>query len=149
MNWLTLELTFGLIAIASLIGVGFKLSQGRGRAVLGQEQIDLTKLKGKRDGKPVLKFGSKATAVLFSTSFCSICPAVSRQLKAFEKLDSGFQHMEVDITDRLELAAHFGVSQTPTVLITDKGGRIRYRVSGAPKPGVLAKELTELGVRTK
>ena len=51
--------------------------------------------------------------------------------------------------DRLDLAAHFGISQTPTVLITDASGEIKYRVSGAPKPGVLAKELSELGVNTK
>ena len=146
---MTLEMTIGLILIGTLIGIVFKLSQGRGHAVLGHEQIDLQKLQGKHEDRVVTRFGSKATSILFSTSYCSICPGVSRQLLAFEKLDQGLQHIEVDITDRLDLAAHFGISQTPTVLITDASGEIKYRVSGAPKPGVLAKELSELGVNTK
>ena len=146
---MTLELTLGLIAVATLIGIGFKVFQGRGHAVLGQERIDLEKLRGLHKGKPAKRFGAKATTVLFSTSYCSICPGVNRQLAGFEKLDPGLSHVEVDITDRLDLAAHFGVSQTPTVLITDSSGRIRFRISGAPKPGALVKELNELGVITK
>lgn len=146
---MTLELTLGLVLVGLLIGLGFKLSQGRGHSVIGHEKIDLNKLQGRRDYGVVQNFGSKATTVLFTTSFCSICPAVSRQLIGLEKLDSGLQHIEVDITERLDLAAHFGISQTPTVLIADKDGQIRFRVSGAPKPGVLAKELNELGVITK
>lgn len=142
-------MTIGLVLIGTAIGVVFKLSQGRGHAVLGREQINLQKLQGTHGEKVVTSFGAKATSVLFSTSYCSICPGVSRQLLAFEKQDDGLQHIEVDITDRLDLAAHFGISQTPTVLITDAKGVIRYRVSGAPKPGVLAKELSELGVTTK
>lgn len=146
---MTIELTLALIAVATLIGVGFRLSQGRGRAVIGREHIDLTKLQGMRGGTVANEFGAKATSILFSTVYCSICPGVTRQLLEYEKLDSGLHHLEVDITDRLDLAAHFGISQTPTVLITDHRGQIRFRVSGAPKPGVLAKELSELGVRTK
>ena len=149
MNWFSLELTLGLIAVATLFGISFKLTQGRGHAVMSQERIDLAKLKGKRGGKVVKRFGSKATTVLFSTAYCAICPSVNRQLVTFESSDPGLQHIEVDITDRLDLAAHFGISQTPTVFITDPEGLVKFRVSGAPKPGVLARELNELGVRTR
>jgi thioredoxin-related protein len=54
-------------------------------------------------------------------------------------------HLEVDITNRLDLAAHFQISQTPTVFILDQKGEIKFRVSGAPKPGVIQQELTKLG----
>lgn len=149
MDWLTIELTLGLVALASLIGVGFRYLQGRGHTVLGNERIDLAKLRGLHDGGLATEFGKKATTVLFSTEYCSICPAVNRQLEAIEAMDPDLKHIRVDITERLDLAAHFSITQTPTVLITDQKGRIKFRVSGAPKSGILRRELTELGVTTK
>lgn len=142
-------MTIGLVLVATAIGIAFKLSQGRGHAVLGHERVDLKKLKGMHGQEVAIRFGTKATSILFSTSYCSICPSVRRQLQSMESIDAGLQHVDVDITDRLDLAAHFGISQTPTVLITDASGVIRYRVSGTPKPGVLMKELSELGVSIK
>lgn len=144
---MTLELTLGLIGLATLIGVAFKVFQGRGHAVMGNERVDLVRLRGLHQGKSASSFGSKASAILFSTQYCSICPSVSRQLSGIESKDSSLQLIEVDITDRLDLAAHFSVTQTPTVLITDAAGRIRFRISGAPKPGVIARELATLGVK--
>ena len=149
MNWMTIELVLGLLAIATLIGFGFKFFQGRGHAVLGHERIDLKKLRGLHNGKPATKLGSKATAVLFSTAYCAICPSVVRQLAEIESSDPAMRHVVVDITDRLDLAAHFGIMQTPTLLLADASGQIRFRISGAPKPGVLMRELNQLGVHTK
>jgi len=51
----------------------------------------------------------------------------------------------VDITDRLNLAAHFSVSQTPTVFLLDPKGEIKFRISGIPKPGLIQSELRKLG----
>lgn len=149
MNWMTIEIMLGLLAVATLIGLAFKFLQGRGHSVLGHERIDLKKLRGVHNGKPATKLGARATAVLFSTSYCAICPSVIRQLAELEANDPSMRHVVVDITDRLDLAAHFGIMQTPTLLLTDADGEIRFRVSGAPKPGVLIRELNQLGVSTK
>lgn len=134
-----------LIAIALLAGVLFKLFSGRGREISSAEAIDLVKLKAVKMGVPVKEFGKKATLLQFSTEYCSICPSVSRLLSQLEYRNGGLLHLEVDITNRLDLAAHFQVSQTPTVFILDPQGQIKFRVSGAPKPGVIQQELEKLG----
>jgi thiol-disulfide isomerase/thioredoxin len=134
-----------LIALAVSAGVLFKLLSGRGREISGSEVIDLTKLKALKAGVSVKSFGKKATLLQFSTEYCSICPSVSRLLSQLEYRNGGLLHLEVDITERLDLAAHFQVSQTPTVFILDPQGQIKFRVSGAPKPGVIQQELEKLG----
>ena len=134
-----------LVAIASLAGILFKLLSGRGREISSSETIDLTKLKAYKAGVLVRDFGKRATLLQFSTEFCSICPSVSRYLSQLEYRNGGLLHLEVDITNRLDLAAHFQVSQTPTVFILDPSGKIKFRVSGAPKPGVIQQELEKLG----
>jgi len=134
-----------LIASATLAGVVFKALSGRGREISNSESIDLAKLKATKSGVPVSSFGKRATLLQFSTQYCSICPSVSRLLSQLEYRNGGLLHLEVDITDRLDLAAHFQISQTPTVFILDPEGRIKFRVSGAPKPGVIQQELEKLG----
>jgi len=134
-----------LIAVAVVAGALFRLLSGRGREVASSEVIDLTKLKALKAGVSVKEFGKKATLLQFSTEYCSICPSVSRLLSQLEYRNGGLLHLEVDITDRLDLAAHFQVSQTPTVFILDPQGQIKFRVSGAPKPGVIQQELEKLG----
>lgn len=41
-------------------------------------------------------------------------------------------HIDVDLTHRADLANHFNVLQTPTVLILDGEGHITTRIGGAP-----------------
>ncbi len=134
-----------LVAIAILSGVLLKLFSGRGREISNPETIDLVKLKAMKSGVPVKAFGKRATLLQFSTEYCSICPSVSRLLSQLEYRHGGLLHLEVDITNRLDLAAHFQISQTPTIFILDTNGRIKFRVSGTPKPGVIQVELEKLG----
>ncbi len=134
-----------LLSLATLLGIGFKLFSGRGRAITKSEAIDLNKLKAEKSSLPVKAFGKKATLLQFSTEYCSICPGVARHLSQLEYRHGGLLHLEVDITNRLDLAAHFQISQTPTVFILDQKGEIKFRVSGAPKPGVIQQELAKLG----
>jgi thioredoxin-related protein len=54
---------------------------------------------------------------------------------------------EVDITERLDLAAHFSISQTPTVFLLDDSGHVIYRVGGIPKMNLLTEQLQKLGVK--
>ncbi len=141
------EITIGLIALASLLGLGFKFFQGRSHTVVGHEKINLDKLQAISDGAPAVEFGGAASTILFSTTYCGICPGVNRQLISLTQSHTGLKHLEVDITDRLDLAAHFGINQTPTILITDSQGRIQSRISGPPRPGVIDRELEKLGVK--
>jgi thiol-disulfide isomerase/thioredoxin len=108
------------------------------------EIVDLGKLKATKAGKPVTSFGKAATLLQFSTEVCNACVQTARLYKQLETTSSGLKHIEVDITDRMELAAHFGVMQTPTTLILDKHGKVRARIGGAPKPNVINEELAKL-----
>ena len=50
-------------------------------------------------------------------------------------------HIEVDITNRLDLAKKFHILQTPTTLVLDHSGRITSRIGGAPKQATIDQQL--------
>lgn len=134
-----------LLGLALVAGLWLNFSSGRGKRVSTQEAIDLSKLKLSKGKSQVKKFGQKATLLQFSTEYCGQCPGVRRQLVELEKQTPGLLYLDVDITDRLNLAAHFSVTQTPTVFVLNPRGEIKFRISGIPKPGVIQTELKKLG----
>jgi len=134
-----------LLALALVAGLWLKFSAGRGKQVSNREVIDLSKLKAKKGKGQVKTFGAKATLLQFSTEYCGLCPGVRRQLIDLEKQTDGLLYLDVDITERLDLAAHFSVSQTPTVFVLNPRGEIKFRVAGTPKPGIIQNELKKLG----
>jgi thiol-disulfide isomerase/thioredoxin len=136
-----------LLTLSLAAGLWLKFSAGRGKRVSTHEVIDLGKLKVKKGKSLVKSFGKKATLVQFSTEYCGQCPGVRRQLLELEQQHSDLLYLDVDITDRLNLAAHFSVSQTPTVFILDPKGEIKFRISGIPKPGLIQSELRKLGAQ--
>jgi thiol-disulfide isomerase/thioredoxin len=106
--------------------------------------VDLDKLEASKNGVPVSKLGRRATFIQFSTEVCSQCRQTARLLSEVEAKHKDVLHIEVDVTNRLNLAAHFRVLQTPTTLVLDSTGRVRSRIGGAPKPNVIAHELEKL-----
>lgn len=134
-----------LLILAIAAGLWLQVSAGRGKRVSTQEIIDLSKLKIKKGKSQIKAFGEKATLLQFSTEYCGQCPGVRRQLQEFEAKTAGLLYLDVDITDRLNLAAHFSITQTPTVFVLDPGGKIKFRISGIPKPGLIQSELRKLG----
>ncbi|MEL0319236.1 MAG: thioredoxin family protein [Aquiluna sp.] len=136
-----------LIAGALALGFGYRFLHGRGHKVAGKERVDLARLKVTKNGVPTSDPGKKATLLQFSTEYCGQCPGVRRQLAQLEYRMGGLSHLEVDITDRIEIAAHFGISQTPTVFVLNPRGEIVYRVGGVPKLPLLMQELEKLGVK--
>lgn len=133
-----------LLAFAATVGLIWKSQSGRAHRVRSGEQVDLKRLGAEKAGKPVVKFGKKATLLQFSTEMCSVCVQTSRVLGELEKQTPGLVHIEVDVTNRLDLASHFKVLQTPTTLILDNTGRVISRISGAPKPTQLNQLLENL-----
>lgn len=134
-----------LLTLSLAAGLWLKFSAGRGKRVSTHEIIDLGKLKVHKGKSQVKSFGKRATLLQFSTEYCGQCPGVRRQLLEFEEKITGLLYLDLDITDRLNLAAHFSVSQTPTVFILDPKGEIKFRISGVPKPGLIQSELKKLG----
>ena len=139
--------TLGLLLAAVIGGTIYKYFQGKGRRVSSAEVIDLRKLRATSNGLPVTEYGKKATLVQFSTEYCGQCPGVKRALSQLAYRTGGLAFAEVDITERLDLAAHFSISQTPTVFLLDDSGHVIYRVGGIPKMNQLNDELQKLGVK--
>lgn len=134
-----------LLSVAVVVGLWLRFSAGRGKQVSSSEVIDLGKLKATKGKTQVKAFGKQATLLQFSTEYCGVCPGVRRQLSELEKQATGLLYLDVDITERLNLAAHFSVTQTPTVFVLNPKGEIKFRVSGTPKPGIIQTELKKLG----
>lgn len=143
MEWITP----GLVVVALILGLAYRALGGRGHKVVSSEVIDLKRLGVTKQGLPVKSFGKNATLLQFSAQYCAICPGVSKALGKLEYRHGNLKHIEVDITDRLELASHFNINQTPTTFVLNGKGEIVYRVSGAPKLDILTKELEKLGVK--
>jgi thiol-disulfide isomerase/thioredoxin len=106
--------------------------------------VDLEKLKASKDGVAVTEFGALATLLQFSTEVCSVCVATARLYQQLEASTPGLKHIEVDITHRMDLAAHFSIMQTPTTLILDKHGMVKARIGGAPRQNVITEEIKKL-----
>lgn len=133
-----------LVLIALAFGFYWKARTGRAKLVRSGKLVDLSKLKASKAGVPVSSFGETATLLQFSTEVCSICASTSRLYGELEKATPGLKHIEVDITHRMDLAAHFSIMQTPTTLILDKHGMVKVRIGGAPKQNVLTEEIKKL-----
>lgn len=133
-----------LVLVALVVGLWWKSRTGRVKLVRSGKIVDLGKLKASKNGESVREFGKLATLLQFSTEFCSICDSTARLYGQLEKANPGLKHIEVDVTHRMDLAAHFSIMQTPTTLILDKDGIVRARIGGAPRQNVIEAEIRKL-----
>lgn len=133
-----------LVLIALAAGSLWKARTGRAKLVRSGVLVDLAKLKATKAGLPVSSFGQTATLLQFSTEVCSICASTARLYAELEASTPGLKHIEVDITHRMDLAAHFSIMQTPTTLILDKHGMVKARIGGAPRQNVIREEIKKL-----
>src|SRR5688500_5910147 len=160
----------GLLAAATAIGLGWKASTGRLRAVRqphGTRATDASASTGTPsapDGVPgpsaraaaardldldAATLGDRATLVQFSTEFCTGCRPTARQLAAVAGDYDGVRHVEIDLTHRADLAARFAVLQTPTTLILGAEGALTARIGGVPRLGAVRHHLDALTRRTR
>lgn len=73
--------------------------------------------------------GTRATFVQFSSATCSSCPQVRRVLADLARSE-GVVHIDVDAEEHMDLVRRHGVRRTPTVLLLDADGEVRFRHSG-------------------
>lgn len=140
-NEYRLAILVGLIALAGVLGAVWRLRTGRAKAIDRGEIIDLARLGAVKDGKPVTAFGKRVTFVQFSSETCSTCKQTARLFRELEATADDVLHIEVDITNRLDLAKKFHILQTPTTLVLDHSGRITSRIGGAPKQATIDQQL--------
>lgn len=121
-----------VVVVTLLLGSVLRSRSGRARSGAGDA-----------DGlAPAAAFGARATLVQFSTPTCARCPATARQLDRIAEQHPGVAHLEIDLTERPELASRFDVTQTPTVLVVDADRAVRTRFGGPPRPADVSTSLT-------
>lgn len=126
----------GLVAVATLLGVWWKLRDGKVKRLDGP-RVELADTE-------LTEWPNRATLLQFSTQMCARCPGTRRYLLQVAEVHDGVSHTEIDLTHRADLADRYEITQTPTVLILDGYGRIRARVAGAPKAEQFQTTLTDI-----
>ena len=89
-------------------------------------------------------YGSRATILQFSTTFCTQCRAAKSLISDVIKNQSDISYIEIDAESNLELVRRVGIKSTPTTLFLDKDGFEIARATGAPKRDQLIKVLSAL-----
>ena len=140
-----IETRFALVAAVILVvvaaGFFWKLRTGRAKQISDGQKVDLARLGATKNGKPIVAFGERMTFLQFSTEFCSQCVQTARVYRELEEHSDGILHIEVDITNRLDLAKEFNILQTPTTLVLDVAGRVTSRIGGAAKAQTIKDEI--------
>jgi thiol-disulfide isomerase/thioredoxin len=126
----------GLVAVVTVAGL---LGRARSAAPRAARAAAIAE-----DIVPAGARGDEATFVQFSTRFCGSCPAVARALRSLADDRPGVVHVEVDITERAEVAASLHILQTPTVLLLDRHGVPVSRFTGAAPRSSYLRELTRV-----
>lgn len=111
-----------LVLLAIAVGVVLRAQDGRRRSG-GAVRVRPADLPG---GVP-----GTAALVQFSTELCTRCPQVRRLLSEIAA-DRGIPHVEVDLTNRSDLATRYHVLQTPTTFLVDASGAVLSRWGGVP-----------------
>lgn len=73
----------------------------------------------------------RITLLQFSSAFCAPCRATAVVLRQVAS-SSDVDHVEIDVTDRLELVRALKIWRTPTTLLIDATGNVAGRASGVP-----------------
>lgn len=128
----------GLVVLTTVAGLLIRAREGRAKMLTNSTRVTPEQL-GLRPGN--LPFGSSATLVQFSSEFCTKCPATRVVLAATAAAHPGVRHIDIDVTNRPDIAKTFNLMQTPTTLVLDEAGMLAARIGGAPRPDALARAL--------
>lgn len=113
-----------VLALAAAGGFAWRRRDGRLKGA-GQQMLTVADL-----GQP---FGTRATLLQFSSSFCAPCRAARQLLADVAARTDGVAHVEINVADRLDLVRRLDVRRTPTVFVLGPQGQIARRASGLPR----------------
>jgi thioredoxin-like negative regulator of GroEL len=119
-----LMITGAIVALA--IAGGFIVRAQDGRRRSGRHLVVRSEDLGDRS------LAAAATLVQFSTELCARCPQVRRLLAGIADEHTGTSHIEIDLTNRNDLATRYHVLQTPTTFLVDASGAVLSRWGGVP-----------------
>lgn len=136
-----IAIVLGLLALGVAAGLIWQARRGKAKKVSSGEQINLSEIGAMKNGQPVTKFGQKVTFLQFSSEFCTACRQTAKLYSELEQVHPEILHIEVDITNRTDLANKFNILQTPTTLVLDSRGRVTSRIGGAVKQQTIQDEI--------
>ena len=139
-------LVAAFVLAALVAGLVWRSRTGRSKKVSNGQQIDLAELGATKNGQPITAFGERLTFLQFSSEFCSQCVQTARVYKDLEQHSEGILHIEVDITNRIDLAKKYNIFQTPTTLVLDASGRVTSRIGGAAKEQTIKDEIGHFNI---
>ena len=115
-----------LMLLALATGIGFRIRATSGR---------IKEKKGLQISAAEIgtAFGSRATVVQFSTTFCSACRAAKSLISDVVSKRDDVKYVEIDAESNLELVRKLNIKSTPTTIFIDKAGFEIARAVGAPR----------------
>lgn len=122
---IALLITGAVVALAIAGGLIVRAQDGRRRSG-GHLEVRSEDLNGR-------SLAATATLVQFSTEFCARCPQVRRLLDQIAVEHPGVERVEIDLTNRNDLATRYHVLQTPTTFLVDASGAVLSRWGGVPQ----------------
>lgn len=105
-----------LLAATTLVGFAIKSLSSRKTSPKESHLEPLLNLIGVSD---------RDRLVMFSTTFCSRCPGLRKQLLKLESDSLVF--LEVDLTENIALAKALNINQTPTTFLVSSSGELLKR----------------------
>ena len=132
--FLIAAILIGLVTVATAVGLLWRRAQGRVRHSSGDVVIPAHVL-----GAELLASG--VTLLQFSSPLCAPCRATHVVLSSIAGQRDEVDHVEIDLSQRPELASRFHIAQTPTTFILDRGGVVRARIGGALKREAVVAEI--------
>lgn len=125
--------TVGLVVVVAILAVALVFGWWRRRtdgAIQSARPSGQRVLSGAQLGG---KLGERATLVEFSSSFCAPCRATRQILDRVATDVDGVAVIEVDAENRLDVTRDLGILRTPTVLVLDDRGTVRFKAAGQPR----------------
>jgi thiol-disulfide isomerase/thioredoxin len=119
-------LLLAVIGLATGLGLVLRSRSGQARTVTDGERLSPAELGA--------ELGARATFVQFSSPACSPCRSVRRVLGELVTAEPALAHVDIDATERLDLARRLGILRTPTVVLLDPHGQVIRRISGPITP---------------
>ena len=122
----------GTVAVVAVLAVLLNARSGRVRPATTPAPVDI--------GVDLEPFDG-VTLLQLSTTFCAPCQQAKVVLGELAEQRADLRHIELDLTQRPELAERLRVREAPTTLALDSDGRELFRVVGVPRKATLTDAL--------
>jgi thiol-disulfide isomerase/thioredoxin len=127
----------GALVVAGALAWWLRAREGRirGARVFAGGDVAMPNLPAQV--RAVLADGPTVTLLQVSTTFCAPCRHARAVLHQLAEHTDGLAHVELDVTDRPEVAVSLGVLRTPTTVAYTSDGTELLRVGGVPRRDTL------------